>query len=116
MTRADAAYSGSSRAGYTRAGVYIPIFENNVLPTLESTTTSGGAALAAIAGTATAGSTRAGVYLPVFDGHLLPTLESIDLGSTADSARWESALWESARWENTGGNTVFELLKQSLEI
>lgn len=33
---ADKAHAGFCRAGYTRAGVYIPIFENTVLPTLQN--------------------------------------------------------------------------------
>ena len=32
---ADAAYAGTARAGYTRASVYLPYFENNILPALK---------------------------------------------------------------------------------
>jgi hypothetical protein len=32
----DRAYAGKCRAGYVRAGVYIPIFDNEVLPAVKN--------------------------------------------------------------------------------
>jgi len=33
---ATPAYAGTAIAGYTRASVYLPIYENNILPALKS--------------------------------------------------------------------------------
>ena len=38
---ADAAYAGEARAGYTRASVFIPIYENNMLPGLKQALPAG---------------------------------------------------------------------------